>query len=159
MHLEKKSVDVSDDIPNSSRVSLLYLFCRVLQCIISWGVKWLHRKIVFVLVNVAVQLDREAQRHPCLKAPGGREEQLRGTHCAQVCRGGSLAAGSWRAGRELWHSEAGQRCIEQESHGKCNTHAHRQHWKTTSEFICVLNISCYCGNTSASLCKICIKEL
>lgn len=34
---------------------------------------------MFVLVNVAVQLDRETQRHPCFNAPGGRDEQLRGT--------------------------------------------------------------------------------
>lgn len=31
---------------------------------------------MFVLVNVAVQLDRETQRHPCLNAPGGRDDQL-----------------------------------------------------------------------------------
>ena len=28
-----------------------------------------------MLVNVAVQLDREAQRHPCFNTPGGRGDQ------------------------------------------------------------------------------------
>lgn len=86
--------------------------------------------------------------------------QLGGTQCAQVCRGGSCAAGSWRAGRELWHSEAEERCIEQQSWSLCTESATHTHAGNTDylKFICAFNISCSCGDITASLYKQSIKE-
>ena len=54
-----------------------------------------------MLVNVAVQLDREPQRHPCLNTPRGRGDQTGDINVPRVCRGGFFAAGgSGLAGRE-----------------------------------------------------------
>lgn len=75
---------------------LPFLLLFLALSVISQGMKCLHRKIVFVLVNVAVQLDSEIQRHPCFNTPRGRGDQT------GDCRGGFFAAGSWLAGRESW---------------------------------------------------------
>lgn len=47
-----------------------------------------------MLVNVAVQLDRETQRHPCFNAPRGRGDQTGDINVPKSAEVASFAAGS-----------------------------------------------------------------
>lgn len=51
-------------------------------------------------VNVAVQLDRDTQRHPCFNTPGGRGDQTGDINVPKSAEVASLQAGSGLAGRE-----------------------------------------------------------
>lgn len=87
--LPPRFVRQGSPVSPKSRLSpwfLPFLLLFLALSVISQGIEWLHRKIVFVLVNVAVQLDRETQRHPCFNTPRGRGDQTGGIMSSSLQR-------------------------------------------------------------------------
>lgn len=67
-----------------------------------------------MLLNVTVQLDRVAQRHPCSNTPRGRGDR---TGDINVPESAEVAAfyrkqRIWERVGDIWHSKAGERCTE-----------------------------------------------
>lgn len=70
-----------------------------------------------MLVNVAVQLDRETQRHPCFNTPRGRGDQTGDINVPKSAEVASLLQeADWLAGRVGDMAfKSRERCTEQES--------------------------------------------